>query len=215
MDSFNIGLYCLTALLLAASAFKDRAKTRAVLIRSGQAFLRILPEFVAVMALMGTALAFLPAHVLAGIIGEQARLDGLGPGLCTRVNRSAAGFCGFSPGPVLAGCWSWNLAGNSSNIYLNDRQPYDPAGGIPVLWATSSSPAQWHVFCLCFRDRPGRQPGASVMKNQPQGYRLLLAVLVCDIAIYYLRPATGELIASQTASYLCNCCCACPPFSYC
>lgn len=77
MDSFNIGLYCLTAILLAASALKDRAKTRAVLIRSWQSFLRILPEFVAIMALMGTALAFLPAHVLAGIIGEQAGWTGL------------------------------------------------------------------------------------------------------------------------------------------
>jgi len=77
MDPFKAVIYGLTLLFLGVSAAKDITKTKLALNKALHSFLRILPGFLATLVLMATVLTFLPASVIAGLLGERSGVWGV------------------------------------------------------------------------------------------------------------------------------------------
>lgn len=77
MDIFTVVIYGLTLLFLSYSALKDFTRTKQALQRALQSFLAILPGFLVTLVLMATVLTFLPAPVIARLIGEQSGILGV------------------------------------------------------------------------------------------------------------------------------------------
>lgn len=65
-------LYGLTILLLIISFFKDKKKTKMSLKKAWKSFENILPQFLAVILLIGIVLAFLDTQTISKIIGADS-----------------------------------------------------------------------------------------------------------------------------------------------
>ena len=70
MDTYI--LYGITILLLTASFFKDKKKTKMSLKKAWKAFENILPEFLVVILFVGVLLAVLNPEVISKIIGSDS-----------------------------------------------------------------------------------------------------------------------------------------------
>lgn len=65
-------LYGITFLLVSVSFFKDKKKTKMSLKKAWKSFENILPQFLAVILLVGILLAFLDAQTISNIIGANS-----------------------------------------------------------------------------------------------------------------------------------------------
>ncbi|HHY46174.1 MAG TPA: permease [Firmicutes bacterium] len=74
---FTRALYIISIGLLIASFGKDRAKTRAALVKGLRAFSNILPDFATVLAIVGLVLTFLSPDIVAGLIGQKTGILGM------------------------------------------------------------------------------------------------------------------------------------------
>lgn len=68
----NYILYGVTILLLVASYYKDKRKTKMALKKAWKAFENILPEFLTVIMFVGVLLAVLNPQVISKIIGNNS-----------------------------------------------------------------------------------------------------------------------------------------------
>ena len=67
---FTIILYVAAGTLLLLSFFKDRGKTKAALIKAWKAFENILPQFLAILLIIGIALSVINAETISNVIGK-------------------------------------------------------------------------------------------------------------------------------------------------
>jgi uncharacterized membrane protein YraQ (UPF0718 family) len=74
---FTILLYALALSGLLYSYARDRKKTKKALMVAKNSFLRLLPEFSAILILIGLALALLSPRVISGLIGGQSGFYGM------------------------------------------------------------------------------------------------------------------------------------------
>lgn len=68
----NISLYVVTLMLLGASAWKDKMKTKKALKKAWKALENILPQFLGVIVLVGLMMAIFDAEFISKIIGDQS-----------------------------------------------------------------------------------------------------------------------------------------------
>ena len=69
---FTYILYGLAAVLLLVSFFKDRKKTKMALKKAWKAFENILPQFLAILLLIGIMLSVLSPETISSIIGGES-----------------------------------------------------------------------------------------------------------------------------------------------
>jgi uncharacterized membrane protein YraQ (UPF0718 family) len=74
---FTIILYILAAGLLIFSFFKDRKKTKQALIKAWKSFENILPQFAAILLIIGIMLAILSPEIISNMIGKQSGFLGM------------------------------------------------------------------------------------------------------------------------------------------
>jgi len=78
MDSvFTYSLYGAAAVLLVISFVKDRAKTFLSLKRAWKMFLSVLPQFVAILLLVGLLLAVIKPETIQRLIGAESGFIGM------------------------------------------------------------------------------------------------------------------------------------------
>ncbi len=76
-EMFTIILYVLAIAGLALSFYKDRGKTKAALKKAWKAFENILPQFLAILILIGLALAILSPEMITRLLGTSSGLWGV------------------------------------------------------------------------------------------------------------------------------------------
>jgi len=69
---FTIILYIVAISLLILSFVKDRGKTKAALKKAWKAFENILPQFLAILLIIGMVLSVLNAQTISQLIGKQS-----------------------------------------------------------------------------------------------------------------------------------------------
>lgn len=74
---FTYSIYGISLLLLILSYAKDRAKTRAALKKAWKSFENIMPQFLAVILLIGLSLAFIDESVISKLLGDESGILGL------------------------------------------------------------------------------------------------------------------------------------------
>ncbi len=74
---FTIGLYILTGLLLLLSFIKDKKKTIMALKKAWKSFENILPQFLAIILIIGMTLAVLSPQVISKLVGQQSGWVGM------------------------------------------------------------------------------------------------------------------------------------------
>lgn len=74
---FTAGLYLTTVVLLIYSAVSDKKKTRMAIKKSWKSFEYILPQFLAVILLIGLILTLLSPEVISKIIGDETGWPGM------------------------------------------------------------------------------------------------------------------------------------------
>lgn len=74
---FTYSFYGLTALLLLFSFLKDKRKTRLSIKKAWKMFTGVLPQFVAILLLVGLALAVLSPETIRRTIGEETGFIGM------------------------------------------------------------------------------------------------------------------------------------------
>ena len=74
---FTYSFYGLTALLLLFFFLKDKRKTRLSLKKAWKMFTGVLPQFVAILLLVGLALAVLSPETIRRTIGEETGFIGM------------------------------------------------------------------------------------------------------------------------------------------
>lgn len=74
---FNIVLYSVTLTLLITSLAKDKKKSKIALIKSLKSFERILPQFLAIILIIGILLSVLNPSVISTLIGKQSGIFGM------------------------------------------------------------------------------------------------------------------------------------------
>ena len=74
---FTIILYVLAVAGLAISFFKDRGKTKMALKKAWKAFENILPQFLAILILIGLALAILSPETITQLLGANSGIWGV------------------------------------------------------------------------------------------------------------------------------------------
>lgn len=72
MDLFTIILYVLAAALLALSFLRDRGRTKQALLKAWKSFENILPQFLAILILIGVMLAALNPETISSLIGARS-----------------------------------------------------------------------------------------------------------------------------------------------
>jgi len=78
MDSiFTYFLYGITVILLILSFFKDRKKTILALKKSWKMFIAVLPQFAAILLLVGLLLVVLTPEIIQNIIGSESGFLGM------------------------------------------------------------------------------------------------------------------------------------------
>ncbi|MFZ7133152.1 MAG: permease [Eubacteriales bacterium] len=68
----NVLLYIVTVMLLGFSYYKDKGKTKKALKKAWKSFENILPEFLAVILLVGVLLAVIDPDMISDIIGSNS-----------------------------------------------------------------------------------------------------------------------------------------------
>jgi len=74
---FTYGLYVLTGVLLMLSFMKSKAKTALSLKKAWRMFFGILPQFLAILFLIGLLLAVLQPDTIQAIIGSRSGIKGI------------------------------------------------------------------------------------------------------------------------------------------
>ena len=74
---FTIILYVLAVVLLLWSFLKDRQKTKAALKKAWKAFENILPQFLAILLIIGMTLAFVSPEVISTLLGRGSGWRGI------------------------------------------------------------------------------------------------------------------------------------------
>ncbi len=74
---FTIILYVLAGILLSLSFFKDRSKTKKALKKAWKAFENILPQFIAILVIIGLMLAVLEPDTISRLIGGESGFFGM------------------------------------------------------------------------------------------------------------------------------------------
>lgn len=74
---FTYILYVVTAGLLLLSFIKDKSKTKKALKKAWKSFENILPQFLAVLIIVGITLAVLDADTISKLIGTQSGIFGM------------------------------------------------------------------------------------------------------------------------------------------
>ena len=74
---FTFILYALATVLLALSFFRDRKKTKQALKKAWKAFENILPQFLAILLVIGMVLALLTPEQISRILGEETGAFGM------------------------------------------------------------------------------------------------------------------------------------------
>ena len=69
---FTIVLYVLAGGLLLLSFLKDRQKTKGALKKAWKAFENILPQFLAILVIIGLSLAFIEPEVISSLLGRES-----------------------------------------------------------------------------------------------------------------------------------------------
>lgn len=69
---FSAILYAAAALLLGLSFFKDRQKTKAALKKAWKTFENILPQFLAILLIIGLVLSVLDAETISKFVGKES-----------------------------------------------------------------------------------------------------------------------------------------------
>lgn len=70
-------LYLVTLILLALSFRKDRKKTRQALVKAWKSFENILPQFLAILVLIGLMLAVLDKELITRLLGAESGALGM------------------------------------------------------------------------------------------------------------------------------------------
>jgi uncharacterized membrane protein YraQ (UPF0718 family) len=96
---FTYILYALAGVGLAVSFFKDRGKTKAALKKAWKSFENMLPQFLAILIIIGLALSILSPEVISSLIGSRSGLWGI---LATAVIGSISLIPGFGAVPLAA-----------------------------------------------------------------------------------------------------------------
>jgi uncharacterized membrane protein YraQ (UPF0718 family) len=96
---FTYILYALAGVGLAVSFFKDRGKTKAALKKAWKSFENMLPQFLAILIIIGIALSVLSPEVISSLIGSRSGLWGI---LATAVIGSITLIPGFVAFPLAA-----------------------------------------------------------------------------------------------------------------
>ncbi|SHI19680.1 hypothetical protein [Desulfosporosinus lacus] len=68
---FTIMMYIVASCLLILSFIKDRKKTLLAMKKAWKSFENILPQFLAIIVIIGIMLAILSPEVISGLIGEK------------------------------------------------------------------------------------------------------------------------------------------------
>lgn len=74
---FTLCLYGVTAVLLILSLCRNRAKTRLALKKAWKIFINVLPQFGAILLLMGMLLALAPPETIEKLMGSESGAKGL------------------------------------------------------------------------------------------------------------------------------------------
>jgi len=74
---FTKALYVLAITLLLASFFKDKKKTKMALKKSWKSFENILPQFIAILIIVGIMLSAISPDVISRLIGGQSGWTGM------------------------------------------------------------------------------------------------------------------------------------------
>ena len=74
---FTLCLYGVTAVLLILSVYRDGKKTRLALKKAWKIFVNVLPQFGAILLLMGMLLALAPPEAIGNIMGSESGITGL------------------------------------------------------------------------------------------------------------------------------------------
>ena len=74
---FAYSTYGISLLLLILSYVKDRAKTKAALKKAWKSFENIMPQFLAVILLIGLSLAFIDESMISKLLGDESGILGL------------------------------------------------------------------------------------------------------------------------------------------
>ena len=74
---FTYSLYGLAVVLLSISFFKDKKKTVLSLKRAWKIFINVLPQFIAILLLVGLLLALITPKIIKHIIGTESGFLGM------------------------------------------------------------------------------------------------------------------------------------------
>ena len=74
---FTFSLYTLTAILLGISFFKDKKKTMLSLKRAWKIFINLLPQFIAILLLIGLLLVLITPGIIQSVIGTESGFLGM------------------------------------------------------------------------------------------------------------------------------------------
>ncbi|MHC1787847.1 MAG: permease [Christensenellales bacterium] len=74
---FTYLLYALAGIGLAVSFFKDKQKTKMALKKAWKAFENILPQFLAILVIIGLAFAILTPQMIKGLLGANSGMWGV------------------------------------------------------------------------------------------------------------------------------------------
>lgn len=97
----NAVLYGVTALLLAVSWHRDRARTKKALKKAWKAFENILPEFLVVILMVGVLLAVVDPEMISKIIGSGSGMVGVGLAAVVGAVTLIPGFVAFPMAAML------------------------------------------------------------------------------------------------------------------
>ena len=97
----NISLYVLTGILLSASFFKDKAKSKKALKKAWKAFENILPQFLGVIILVGLLLSVFDAQFISKVIGSESGFLGLLASVAVGAITLIPGFVAFPTAAML------------------------------------------------------------------------------------------------------------------
>jgi len=106
---FTIFLYTITIILLIISLKKSREKTSAALKKAWKSFEFILPQFLAIILLLGICMAFVNEETIAKTIGRDSGISGVFAALIAGAVTLVPGFIAFPAAALLlkggAGVW--------------------------------------------------------------------------------------------------------------
>lgn len=75
---YSYVFYALALLALAISTFKSKAKTRQALMKSWRSFENIMPQFLAIILLIGLMLAIVDEQTISMLLGKESGALGMG-----------------------------------------------------------------------------------------------------------------------------------------